>query len=182
MAVLSQWPFYQSWKNKPVAAMAVLSIRSEWPDLWIRMADFILSSLSTARSSQFKKELPKQVAALSDRPAAVAALSKPAKLLLNALIKLLIKRLILSLLLAQLLIKLLIKLLAKLLMKLLVLLKLLIKLLTKLLAKLLMKLLVLLKLLIKLLIKLLFKLLTKLLLKLHIRSLDKVHKEDSAVR
>ena len=69
------------------------------------MADFILSrtgSLSTASSSQFKKELAKRVAALSERPAAVAALSKPAKLLLNVLIKLLIKRLILFLVLVQL--------------------------------------------------------------------------------
>ena len=56
----------------------------------------------------------------------------------------------------------------------------LLKLLTKLLIKLLFKLLT--KLLIKLLIKLLLKLLIKLLLKLRIRSLDKVHKEDSALR
>ena len=52
--------------------------------------------------------------------------------------------------------------------------------------KLLMKLLILLKLLIrllfKLLTKLLLKLLRKLLLKLRIRSLDKVHKEDAALR
>ena len=56
----------------------------------------------------------------------------------------------------------------------------LLKLLTKLLIKLPFKLLT--KLLIKLLIKLLLKLLIKLLLKLRIRSLDKVHKEDSALR
>ena len=59
----------------------------------------------------------------------------------------------------------------------------LLKLLTKLLIQLLKRLTkLLIKLLFKLLTKLLLKLLIKLLLKLRIRSLDKVHKEDSALR
>ena len=99
--------------------MAVLSIRSvqmaRSVDLGCGWSFHIVphKQFINGQVEPFWKELAKPVAALSDRPAAMAALSKPAsskasyklltKLLLNFLLKLLVKRLVLFLLLVQLL-------------------------------------------------------------------------------
>ena len=101
-----------------MAAMAVLSIRSvqmaRSVDLgcgW-SISYYPAQAIYQRQGRAFLERAGEAVAALSDRPAAMAALSKPAsskasyklltKLLLNFLLKLLVKRLVLFLLLVQL--------------------------------------------------------------------------------
>ena len=118
MAVLSRMAAVSRLRTRPVAAMAVLSIRSvqmaRSVDLgcgW-SISYYPAQAIYQRQGRAFLERAGEAVAALSDRPAAMAALSKPAsskasyklltKLLLNFLLKLLVKRLVLFLLLVQL--------------------------------------------------------------------------------
>ena len=115
MAVLSRMAAVSRLRTRPVAAMAVFSIRSvqmaRSVDLgcgW-SISYYPAQAVYQRPGRAFLERAGKAVAALSDRPAAMAALSKPAsskasyklltKLLLNFLLKL---RLVLFLLLVQL--------------------------------------------------------------------------------